>query len=65
MVYTPGLVRAARATAKTDRLYWINVFHEGYEVPPDAAAALVMSEVPFTLEDDGQTVVFTHPATEA
>lgn len=65
MVHTPGLVRAARATAphfEHDRTYWLRVFVEGYSLPADAATALIMGEVEYTLTDEGKTVTFEHGA---
>jgi len=60
MVHTPGLVRAARATATTDFNYWSRVFAEGYSLPLDAAKALINGEVDYTIDDD-RAVVFEYP----
>jgi hypothetical protein len=62
MVHTPGLVNAARATGESDFNYWVKVFVDGYNLPREAAVALIRSEVGFTIEHDGATVVFTFPA---
>jgi hypothetical protein len=56
MVHTPGLIRAARKTAKTDFDYWLRVFVEGYSLPVYAARALIRSEVDITIQ--GGDVLF-------
>lgn len=60
MIHTPGLVAWAinGAAFEADRPQMIKVISDGYGIPRDAAAALVTGAASYTLEDDGQTVVF-------
>lgn len=58
MICAPGMVRWAinGAFFKKDRPQMIEVIRRGWNVPQDAAAALVTGKVPYTVEDE--TVVF-------
>jgi hypothetical protein len=60
MVSAPGMVRWAinGAHFEKDRPAMIDVISETWGVPPEAAMALVMQQVPYTIEDE--TVVFSY-----
>jgi hypothetical protein len=60
MVSAPGMVAWAINGAKfvKDRPAMIDVITSAWDVPPEAAMALVMELVPYTIE--GETVVFTY-----
>ena len=58
-VSAPGMVRWCINAAgfPRDRAQMINVISATWNVPPEAARALLLQQVPFTVE--GETVVFT------
>ena len=60
MVSAPGMVLWAINGAKfeSDRAQMIKVIANGWGVPQDAATALVLQQVPYTIEDEA--VVFTY-----
>jgi hypothetical protein len=60
MVYAPGLIKWAINGAKfeKDRPAMIDVVSETWGVPPEAAMALVMEQVPYSIDDE--TVVFSY-----
>lgn len=60
MVYAPGLIKWAINGAKfeADRPAMIDVITATWSIPPEAAMALVMERVPFTVENEA--VVFTY-----
>lgn len=60
MVYAPGLVKWAinGAHFEKDRATLVNVIAETWGVPPEAATALLLQQVPHTIE--GETVVFSY-----
>ena len=59
-VYAPGLIKWAINGAKfeKDRPAMIDVVTATWDVPPEAAMALVMEQVPYTIE--GETLVFNY-----
>jgi hypothetical protein len=59
MVYAPGLIRWAISGAQfpEDRPQMIRIISEGWNIPADAAEALLTGKVPFEVEDEA--VVFT------
>ena len=58
LIHTPGIVRWGIHHYKTDRRHVTKVFTEGWNLPAPAAKALLSGAVPYTLEDNGETVVF-------
>jgi len=60
MISAPGMVRWAINGAKfeADRPAMIDVIADGWHIPLEAAMALVMEQVPYTVE--GETVVFSY-----
>ena len=60
MVSAPGMVRWAinGSYFEKDRAQLVNVIAKTWGVPEDAAKALVMRQVPYTIEDEA--VVFTY-----
>jgi hypothetical protein len=60
MVYAPGLIKWAinGAHFEKDRPLLINVITQTWGVPVDAAKALLLQQVPYSIEDE--TVVFTY-----
>lgn len=60
MVSAPGMVKWAINGAKfeKDRPAMIDVIAATWSVPPEAAMALVMEQVPYTVENE--TVVFSY-----
>ena len=62
MISAPGMVRWAINGAKfeVDRPAMIDVIAGGWNIPPEAAMALVMEQVPYTVE--GEAVVFSYGA---
>lgn len=58
-IYAPGIVRWAinGAHFKKDRPQMARVIAQGWNLPEDAALALVTKQVPYTIENDA--VVFS------
>lgn len=58
-IYAPGMVKWAinGAKFKQDRLQMVRVIAQGWNLPEDAARALVTEQVPHTIENE--TVVFS------
>lgn len=58
-VYAPGMVKWAinGAKFKKDRKAMVNVIVKTWSVPTHAATALLLEQVPYTIE--GEAVVFT------
>ena len=59
-VSAPGLIRWAinGAAFENDRAQMVHMVASTWSVPADAAKALLMQEVPYTIENE--TVVFTY-----
>jgi hypothetical protein len=57
-IFAPGMVRWAINGAKfaKDRAAMVRAISQGWNIPHDAALALVTGKAPFTI--DGETVVF-------
>jgi hypothetical protein len=62
MVSAPGMVQWAinGAHFESDRAQMIKVIADGWHLPQEAATALVLQQVPYTIEDE--TVVFAYQA---
>jgi hypothetical protein len=60
MISAPGLIKWAinGAHFESDRPAMVNVVANTWGVPQDAATALLLQQVPYTIEDE--TVVFTY-----
>jgi hypothetical protein len=60
LVSAPGMIKWAinGAHFEHDRDTLINVIADGWGVPRDAAQALLLQQVPYTVE--GETVVFSY-----
>jgi hypothetical protein len=63
MISAPGLIKWAinGAHFKKDRPAMVNVVASTWGVPKDAAKALLLQQVPYTIE--GETVVFSYGPT--
>jgi len=57
--YAPGVIAWAinGAKFKKDRANMVKIVTKGWGVPPDAAKALLLGRVPYTIEDE--VVVFS------
>jgi hypothetical protein len=60
MISAPGLIKWAMngARFRKDRTAMVNVVVKTWGVPEDAATALLLEQVPYTVEDEA--VVFTY-----